>query len=76
MSKKKKSPVATILDINAGLDMSPDESHTVIEISSGNGGALTPQVILDAVVDMVSSYFGVSKEEWEAMADDREDLDS
>lgn len=72
MSKKH----ATILDINAELDVSPDETNLTISMSSGNGAPLSPQVVLDAVVDMISSYFGVSKEEWEAMADDKEDLDS
>lgn len=73
---KKKPKTATILDLQAGLDVSPDETHIQIELRSTNKMPLPPQVVLDAVVDMISEYYGVSKEEWEAMADDKNELDS
>ncbi len=58
--------------LDGNFDMSSDERSLFIEISAKS--KLTPQAIVDAVVDMVSSYYAVTKEEWEAMSSD--DLDS
>lgn len=52
------------LHIDAVLDLADDHSSCIMEVSSSDGLPLTPQVILDAVADMLMTRFAMDTEEW------------
>ena len=58
---KSKEP----LELSATFDMTEDGDQCIIEMTSVDGRALTPQIILDAVADMLTARFGMTAEEWD-----------
>ncbi len=57
----KKPP----LEISATFDLTEEGDQCIIEMSSIDGRALTPQIILDAVADMLTAKFSMTAEEWD-----------
>jgi hypothetical protein len=53
------------LELSASLDMTEEGNQVIIEIASIDGRALTPQVILDAVADMLTARYGLVAEDWD-----------
>lgn len=70
MSKKKPEGP---LQLEATLNFTDNEDQCSIEVTSIDGRALPPQVVLDAVADMLTTRFGLTEEDW-ALHD--EELDS
>lgn len=70
MSKKKPEGP---LQLEATLNFTDNEDQCLIEVTSMDGRALPPQVVLDAVADMLTTRFGLTAEDW-ALQD--EELDS
>lgn len=58
---KKTKP----LELSASLDITEEEDQILIEIQSVDGRPLTPQIILDAVADMLTAKYGMVQEDWE-----------
>lgn len=69
MSKKKPQP----LQLEATLDVTEEGSQVLIEITSVDGRELTPQIILDAVADMLTTKYGLVGSDWDYPV---EELDS
>jgi hypothetical protein len=61
------------LQLEASLNFTENEDQCLIEVTSMDGRALPPQVVLDAVADMLTTRFGLTAEDW-ALQD--EELDS
>jgi hypothetical protein len=53
------------LEISASLDITEQGDQVLIEIQSVEGKELSPQIILDAVADMLTARFGMLPEEWD-----------
>lgn len=70
MSKKN---LEVPLQLEASLNFTENEDQCLIEVTSMDGRALPPQVVLDAVADMLTTRFGLTAEDW-ALQD--EELDS
>lgn len=62
--KKLKKP-APPLELSATLDLTEEGNQVLIEISTIDGRELTPQIILDAVADMLTARFGLTAEDWD-----------
>lgn len=58
---KKNNP----LQLEATFDMTEEGSQVIIEVTSVDGRPLTPQIILDAVADMLTAKFSMTPEEWD-----------
>jgi hypothetical protein len=67
-------PKNVLLEVAGEVHFSEDGSQCSIEVSAADGQQLSPQIVLDACVDMIMAHFGMAKEDWERLAD--EDLDS
>ena len=63
MSKKKKHEKP--LNLEATLNFTEEEAQCLIEITSVDGRALSPQVVLDAVADMLTARYGMTAEDWD-----------
>lgn len=68
MSKKN-----TPLQLEASLDLTEEGAQVLIEVTCTDGRALTPQIILDAVADMLTAKYGMVGSEWDYPT---EELDS
>lgn len=64
MSKKKPKKEAP-LHIEATLNLTDNEDQCLVELTSLDGRPLTPQVILDAVADMLTAKYGMTSEDWD-----------
>jgi hypothetical protein len=64
MSKKKPKYVAP-LNIEASLDLTEEGNQCLIDITCVDGHELTPQIILDAVADMLTARFDMAPEDWD-----------
>lgn len=53
------------LELSASLDLTEEENQCIIEIGSMDGRPLTPQIILDAVADMLTARYGLTPEDWD-----------
>lgn len=62
-------------EIESSLEMNTRETKCHIQLESANGSKLTSQAILDAVSDMLFTYYGVSPEQWNTLVEDK-NLDS
>jgi hypothetical protein len=58
------------LQIEAVLDLSEDGDACLIEIGTSDGRPLTPQVILDAVADMLMAKYSMDDLDWKVGNDD------
>lgn len=63
MPKPKKS--APPLELSATLDLTEEGDQVLIEIQTADGRELTPQIILDAVADMLTTRYGLVAEDWD-----------
>jgi len=61
VSKKQEAP----LNLEASLNLTDEEDQVLIEVTSMDGRPLTPQIILDAVADMLTAKYGMEPEEWD-----------
>ncbi len=64
MSKNKKQ---TLYELEADMDINETNTEVRIRIESKSKAELTPQAIIDAVSDMLFSYYGITQEEWKAI---------
>lgn len=62
---KKKPKYEAPLSIEATLDITEEGNQCLIEVSCIDGRELTPQVILDAVADMLTHRFEMTAEDWD-----------
>lgn len=65
-----------LLEVAGELDVSSDGSQCRIEVSAADGNSLTPQQILDAVADMLMTYYSLDESYWKEGTPEDEDLDS
>lgn len=68
MSKKN-----TPLQLEASLDLTEEGAQVLIEVTCTDGRPLTPQIILDAVADMLTAKYGLVGSDWDFP---NEELDS
>lgn len=52
-------------EISASFEVTDEGDEVLIEIKSVGGFELSPQMILDAVADMLTAKYGMLPEEWE-----------
>ena len=55
--------------LEATLNLTDEEDQVLIEVTSMDGRKLTPQIILDAVADMLTVKYCMSPEEWDVPDD-------
>ncbi len=53
------------LELSASLDLTEEGAQVLIEVTSEDGRPLTPQIILDAVADMLTAKFGLVSSDWD-----------
>lgn len=63
MSKEPQDEAPLYLE--ASMDINPEGTHCYIDLSSSDERPLTPQIILDAVADMLTAKFSMEPEEWD-----------
>lgn len=66
MSKTKSVP----LEISCSMNVNEASTAVSIELTSDSGAPLPPQVILDAVADMLMAKFSMTPEDWELQPED------
>jgi hypothetical protein len=54
-------------ELDAELQITKNDTHCEILITSSDGAPLTAQLILDAVSDMLMQYYSLSPEDWKKM---------
>jgi hypothetical protein len=64
MSKKKPKYEAP-LNIEATLDITEEGHQCLIDVTCIDGHELSPQIILDAVADMLTAHFEMVPEDWD-----------
>lgn len=57
------------LELQATFDITEEGDQCIIEMSSNDGRPLTPQIILDAVADMLTAKFSMTPDEWDMPED-------
>lgn len=63
------------LELESTFEMLADESMLNIQIYCEKGKRLNAQAVLDAVSEMLFTYYGISADQWNQL-DDNKDLDS
>lgn len=56
------------LELESSLEMNTEENSVRIFITTTCGSKLKAQDVLDAVTDMLFTYYGVTSEEWSKMS--------
>jgi hypothetical protein len=59
---KDKAP----FEVEVILDVSEDETSWKVEIKAQDGLPISPQMVVDSVVDALTLRYGMSREDWES----------